>query len=285
MMEETPQHPWHPYVAHLAMMAFVYALLLVVVHMSFRTTVPRMMGAPTSESAGPNHPTPSVSSELKNGELKNGELKNGELKNGVPSFELEDVEDEFNEERGDPTSSGNGNGALLDRLERQLDAALTSPSVRGPKPREILTHPSHPLQRQIARQTQAMEPDDDRLEETLEEMRRAELIRKEQERKMAQAVARQGGGTGTSAQPGNYGVTAPSAYKTSIRSGLIQADSVFGHAGGSRTREPTHVVSAPLDAVYGAEPGSVAPGGPSASIPLSPEERIMNAHVRGGGMG
>jgi hypothetical protein len=295
---------WQPYVAHLVLIAFVYGLLLAVVHFAFRSTVRPRSPKQVVETAAAAVP------EAYADDSREPDFSIGPEGDDQPIGE----EDVYELPRGGrkqvaaQSSSGSGSGSTLDRLEMHLESALTRPSMRTPKPRELLTHPMHPLQQNKQRAARTAE-ENAQLEEELEVMRRAEIVRREQERKLAAAQARANAGPAASG----------SAYKVSTRAmqrpplsaeerlmaqhgsqtaghggqqGFFDGEQGYGGpqeyggqqqgfgGGGSGAAPTTYVVNAPLDAVYGGSMDMGAPQGIAASLPLSPEERVMQKHVR-----
>jgi hypothetical protein len=293
-MESSPS--WQPYVAHLALIAVVYGMLLAVVYLAFRSTsrpkktATRPAAAPAAADSSTESLPPPDSLDL-----------------GAPEFALDGAEGEDQEIDGQAAAGGPAYGAssggaygassggaygassggaygassggaygassgaaygagmaafpkapasTLDRLERHLDAALAMPSTRAPKPRELLQWRAGGSQEapSATKTGQDMLLRNQQLEDELEAMRRAELVRREQERKLAQAQRQ-----AAAAAPSMHGgPSRPSA----------------------RPAPETHVISAPLDAVYGG--GETGQGAPAPNLALSAEERIMAKHVRGG---
>lgn len=289
-MESSPS--WQPYVAHLALIAVVYGMLLAVVYLAFRSTsrpkktATRPAAAPAETDSSTESLPPPDSLDL-----------------GAPEFALDGSEGEGQAMGGQAAAGGPADGAAygaaygtasgaaygapsgagratipkapastLDRLERHLDAALALPSTRAPKPRELLQWRAGGSQeaqlRQAAQPQGTMGGKDmllrnQQLEDELEEMRRAELVRREQERKLALAQRQ-----AAAAAPAMHGGPA----RPSMHGGPARPS--------ARPAPETHVISAPLDAVYGGS--ETGQGAPAPNLALSAEERIMAKHVRGG---
>lgn len=248
-----------PFAAHVLLLALVYGSLLLVIHVAYRG------GSHSSAREQPPVPRQQGSDD---------EEETAALLPAMPplaaGFEDDDEElaGETEEELLGAQPAG---GSSLDRISAQLDYALSSPSVYKARPREMLAAlrqgqrgdgeaaaPRSPALGAFKGREEDGEEDDELEQQRRQEQRWQEVIRKrEAEKREAAEAAR-----------GPAGRSPPSS-----------------HTGPQSPISSVHVSAAPMDAVYGAEPTNPAPeaAGPSASLPLSPEERIMAMHVRGGG--
>jgi hypothetical protein len=257
-----------PYAAHVLLIALIYGSLLLVIYVAFRAG-----RNPRPSRANPT--SPEAERLLGNDAVAAATLP------PLPGLEDEDGfggggdDDDALSMQSPPSagafsaSGGSFGDSPLDRISAQLDYALASPSVYPAKPREMIqaaaaasasaSARAAPFGAQAMRIQEAEEIDRD---VAREQMRRQEVVRKREAAKAAAAEA--------ILQKRTQGLTMP------------------GSSDGPHLRGPgpaVHVAAAPLDAVYGAGPTNPAPeaAGPSASLPLSPEERIMAMHVRGRG--
>lgn len=243
-----------PFAAHVLLIAVVYGSLLLVIYVAFRAG----RRSPRPATAAPQD-VDDEGRALLGPEAADDEEAAATAANlpPLPGLTPSGLGDEGDDDLMRP--AGGAAGAAfrsdpLDRISAQLDYALASPSVYPAKPREMIQAAARasPFGAQAMRIQEADETDRD---VAREQMRRQEVVRKREAAKAAAAEA------------------------------ILQS-----RTGGNRGPPPqaapaVHVAAAPLDAVYGAEPTNPAPeaAGPSASLPMSPEERILAMHIRGRG--
>jgi hypothetical protein len=266
-----------PFAAHVLLLALVYGSLLLVIHVAYR---------------GGSHSSAREQLPVPRQQGSDNEEETAALLPAMPPLAagFEDDDEELTEaEEG--LGAQPASGPSLDRISAQLDYALSSPSVYKARPREMLSalrqaqsgdrSPSSDFHQEAApgyggspsgakdfggspsgakdfgggSTRKDFGEEDDELElQRLQDRRWQEVIRKREAKKREAAEAARG-----------------------------PAGSPSSHTGPQSPISSVHVSAAPMDAVYGAEPTNPAPeaAGPSASLPLSPEERIMAMHVRG----
>jgi hypothetical protein len=237
--------PWVPFVAHLALLAAVYALLLAVVNLAFRGTTRRV----SARSRAPSEP----SDDLRDADLAASTETPIVAPVDLPllsdhDFDLPDL-DEWG--RGDTDTSEltklrsegglRSSNRIFARIDSQLDAVMANNHVPE-KPREILSRAARKFEEQRQHQDDS---------EMLQEMRRAEIVRR---KNAAERDAAERAMAATQAPPA-----------------------------AEQSPAPTRVIQAPLDAVYGADPVASKPEPRAPSVMMSAEERIMAMHIKSDG--